>query len=333
MTVALAHGLVSLWFSAVTGAAGGEHLVTLASASLRPMPCRVQASEQRSALWARTAGGAARSFCELMARGQIRLERSPEQALALADEAQKLLPGEGSPLVLGARALLRLGEFARAFERFDQSQRRQGQPFADAATLREFAVSAARSGRTEQAISLYRRLIPRSDFGYDPRFRRLVVLEAASLFAASGPAGLADAEVYLSEARRGAPAPGLEDLTSALLALVLDREGSLEQAQIVIEDIAGPWGLERFLSPSEAARAEGLMLSEEAPAEAPKEKFTPSSPSLAQGELHAALAVVAAASDPKFSRIHLRAFLERAANGPWSAWARAKLPAPRGAGQ
>jgi tetratricopeptide (TPR) repeat protein len=334
MAVAFADGLVVLWLGAASGSAGSEHLATLASASLRPAPCREHAREQRSALWARTAGGAARTFCELMAHGQIRLEREPARALALAERARTLLPGEATPLVLAGRALLRLGDFARAAALFTESQSKQGQPFSDAAALREFAVATARSGRAEQALALYRRLIPRSDFGYDPSFRRLVVVEAASLFGASGPAGLADAEVYLTEARRGTPAPGLEDLTSALLALTFDRAGSFDQAEIVLAELGGPWGLERFLAPSEAARVESMMLSDEPAAASPVATFRPNAPSLATGELHAALAVVAAKRDPKLARVHLQAFLEGPGQkGPWAAWARARMAAARGAGK
>jgi tetratricopeptide (TPR) repeat protein len=332
MPVAFAHGLVSLWLGAASSAAAADQLPTLAAASLRPVPCRAQAREQQSALWSQTAGGAARAFCEAMARGQIRLEREPERALSLADQARSLLPGDASPLVLGARALVRLGDFTRAYQRFSESQTKQGQPFTDAAALREFAVAAGRTGRTEQALALYRKLIPRSDFGHAPTFRRLVVLEAVSLFGAAGPAGLADAEVYLTEVRRGAPAPGLEDLTAAFLALTYDRLGNFDQARVVIDEIGGPWGLERFLTSAEAARVEESMLpGTPNQATPPAPAFRSKRPSLAEGELHAALAVVAAESDPKLARVHLQAFLDGPGHkGPWGDWGRARLAAARG---
>jgi len=335
--MALGSAFAGVFLAAVANAGhspDAQVLPTLSAASLRPPVCRDAPASQRSAFWSQALGGPVRTFCETLARAQIRLERSPQGALELAEKAHALLPEQAAPLVLSGRALLRRGEPGRAYERFTASLQKQDSPFADPAALREFAVAAGSVGRSAEAIALYRKLIPRSDFRHDPSFTRLVVLEAASLLGASGPEGLAEVEVYLTEIRRGPGAPGLEDLTSALLALALERKGDLEQAKVVAGEIPGPWGLERFLSPAEAARTERLALpgdGAEPPEKPVRPLFRVNGPMLADGELHAAIAISAAERDPALSRMHLQAYLEGPGkSGPWTSWARARLAALRG---
>ena len=332
MALAYAHGLVWLALGA-PGTPGDAQLPTLAAASLRPALCREAAGSEQSPLWSQAHGGPVRAFCEALARGQVRLERSPERALELADKAHALFPEQAAALVLGGRALLRQGEPARAHERFSAARSKPGQSFADPLALREFAVAAQLLGHSAEAIAHYRQLIPRADFLHNPSFRRLVMLEAASLLGASGPEGLPEVEVYLTEARRGSPATGLEDLTSALLALSLERKGDLEQARVVTAEIPGPWSLERFLSPADSARIERFVLpvGGTAPAQVPRPVFRARAPMLADGELHAAIAISAAERDPELARVHLRAYLEGPGQkSPWAGWARARLAALRG---
>jgi tetratricopeptide (TPR) repeat protein len=332
MALAYANGLVWLALGAPLAPVDAQ-LPTLAAASLRPPLCREAQGSERSPLWSHAHGAPVRAFCEALARGQVRLERSPERALELAEKAHALFPEQAAALVLSGRALLRQGETARAHERFVAARSKPGQSFTDPVTLREFAVAAQALGRSAEAIAHYRQLIPRSDFLHDPIFRRLVMLEAASLLGASGPEGLPEVEVYLTEVRRGPPATGLEDLTSALLSLSLERKGDLEQARVVAAEIPGPWSLERFLSPADNARIERLVLpvGGAAPERAPRPVFRARAPMLADGELHAAIAISAAERDPELARVHLRAYLEGPGQkGPWAGWARARLAALRG---
>lgn len=332
MAVAFASGLVALTLGAGFLAADAPNLATLAEASLRPPACREHEGSAGSSLWPRTAGGSGRSFCDLLARAQARLEQTPDRAFELAEQARAGLAGQAAPLVVQARALVRKGEWARADRLFAQALAAKDPPFGDAAALRELALTTAIAGRRTDAITLYRKLIPRADYRQDPSFRRLVVLEAAALLGASGPDGAREAEAYLSEARRGERSPGLEDLTSAFLALELERRGDAEQARVVARELPGPWGLERFLSQADQQRLERVVLpDDQAPRVPVAPVFRSRSPLFLDGELHAVLAVAAAERDPRAMRSHLEAYLEGpGASGPWAAWARAKLASPRG---
>jgi tetratricopeptide (TPR) repeat protein len=329
MAVAFASALAGSLLALSSTSAEMRRLPTLAAASLRPPLCREAPRAEQSALWSQALGGSARAFCETLARGQVRLERWPERALELGEEARALRPEQAAPWVLSARALLRLGQPARAHERFSASLAKKDAALADPAILRELAVAAVSVGRSSEALALYRKLIPRSELSAAPQFRRLVVLEAASLLGAAGPDNLAEVEVSLTEIRRGRAAPGLEDLSAALLSLALERKGDLEQASVVAAEIPAPWALERFLSPAGAARIERLLLPEgDAPETAANAVFDPDAPSLADGELHLAIAVCAAEREPKLARMHLQAYLDGPGrSGPWAGWARERSAA------
>src|SRR5690606_40426774 len=62
------------------------------------------------------------------------------------------------------------------------------------------------------------------------------------------PDGASEAETYLTEARRKAEVPGLEDLTHAFLALCLDRLGRRDQARVVLAGVTNPWRSEEHTS-------------------------------------------------------------------------------------
>lgn len=303
-------------------------LVTFAGASPRPALCRPASLSEDSQLWTRARGGTGRRYCLLLARGYAGLTRTPKAALELSREAGQLLPGEVEPRVLEGRALARLGEWDEAYAALDKSVAAKGRPLGDVMALRELGVAAVVSGRLARAVEVYRALVPRVGFTNDPTLTRVVALEAAAALMATGPAGLADATLYLSDARRQPPVPGLDDLTTALLALSLDRAGKSEQVRILERDVEGAWGLSRFETARDRAR---LALSASGSAEAsslPPREFAEREPVLADGELHAAIACLAARSDPRLARAELEAYLlSPGGAGPFRDWARERLAA------
>jgi len=330
MAFAAAAGLLTLTLAGVS-AADAPSLTTLAEASLRPPVCR-ERRDAAGTLWPRSASGAHRSACDLLARALARLEGAPDRAFELAERARKGLPDQAAPLVVEARVLVRKGDWAGADRLFARALAAKDPPFGDAAALRELALSTAIAGRRADAAALYRKLVPRTDHRHAPTFRRVVVLEAASLLGASGPEGAGEAAAYLSEARRAERAPGLDDLTSAMLALSLDRLGDVEAARAVARELPGPWGLERFASQADEQRVERVTLGGEPPPAVPVAPvFRARSAVLLDGELHAALAMAAAERDSRAMRVHLEAYLDGAGGkGPWAAWAREKLASLRG---
>lgn len=303
-------------------------LPTLAASSPRPRVCRPSSASAASELWSRARGEAARSYCLLLARGYARLERAPAEALELSRRALGTLPAEVEPRVLEGRALLRLGEWQAARNALVPSVTAEGRPLGDVQGLRELAVSLTWTGQVPEAAAVYRVLVPRVEFTRDTTYARVVQLEAAAATMALGATGLAEAEQYLAVARQKAAVPGLADLTLALFALALDRRGERAQAEVVLSEMPGPWGLERFASARDTARASAEVLPGEAAAALPEPTFDAAAPMLADGELHAAIGVAAFRSDPRLASLHLRAFLNGpGAKGPWAEWAAQRVAA------
>lgn len=318
---------------AVLGAPAPPTLPTLASASPRPRVCRLGAGSLESELWARVRRERAERFCVLLARGYVRLERQPAEAAALAREAGKILPNEAEPRVLLGRALLRMGELEAARDALVASVTAPGRPLGDVAGLRELGIALTLTGRLREAADAYRVLVPRIGFLEDRLLARVAVLEAAAAFMASSPEGAAEAALHLAEARQSEPVPGFQDLTIAMLAVALDRDGKSEQAMVLLEELAGPWSLEQFVTAAENARLVGV---EEGPGASTREapSIGDRAPVLAEGEIHAAIGLAAFRKDPKLAAQHLRAFEKGpGGKGPWAAWARTRLAAlPRGDG-
>jgi hypothetical protein len=112
-----------------------------------------------------------------------------------------------------------------------------------------------------------------------------------------------------------------------MLALSLDRAGRREQARAVAREATGPFQLESLLSPAERARvaAPELPVSEKSQATLARGR-----PLLPEGELHAAIAMLAEGRDASLRRAHLAAFLASAAGkGPWAEHARRALDGGR----
>lgn len=303
-------------------------LGTFAAASPRAAACRPQSLSDEGRLWTQVQGGAARRYCLLLAWGYARLSRTPKAALDLAQKAAALAPGEAEPRVLEGRARLRLGEWELAYAALEKSVLEKGRPLGDVLALRELGLTAVASGQLARAVEVYRSLVTRVGFSNDPAFARLVVLEASAALMATGPAGLPDATLFLSDARRQAPVPGLDDLSTALLALALDRAGKADQVRILERELDGAWALTRFESARDRARLARLSAAAGAAIEQPRFQFSERSPLLADGELHAAIACVAVRTDPHLARTHWQAYLESpSGQGPFRDWARERLAA------
>jgi hypothetical protein len=305
---------------ALSGVPDTVSLTTIAAASPRPPVCRLALGAPEGELWARARRERAQRFCTLLSGAYARLERAPEEALARAREAGKILPNEVEARVLEGRALLRLGNVADAERLLASSVTAPGRPLGDLAGLRELGVAFALTGHLSEAAGAYRVLVPRVGFVKDHAFSRVAVLEAAAASMASSAAGATEAALYLSEARQAEPVPGFQDLTLAFFALALDRDGKAEQAAVALEELGGAWALERFLPRSEPA---GAAPDGAASAPAEKARVSDTNPIFAPGELEAAIARAAVRSDPKLALHHFAAF-ERGpgGRGPWAAWAR-----------
>lgn len=296
-----------------------------AAASPRPAVCRNE-PDRTSTLWARARPAEVERFCATVARALARLERSPAESLELAREAAAVAPGESLAALVEGRALFRLGRPKEAWQRLAPLVLASSPALDDAPSLHDAARVALVAGALDDAERLYRVLVPRSVVLGSAHARRTAYIEAASLSASRGPAGLEEAFGYLAEAR-AVGQPGDRDLVLGLLALCLDRAGRHEQARAAAREAGGPWDLERLLTPSERARvaAPELAVAESAAPPVRGRAILP------EGELHAIIAMLADGRDAALRRAHLVAFLSSTAGqGPWAEHARRVLDGGKG---
>jgi len=197
-------------------------------------------------------------------------------------------------------------------------------PLDDAQALFDIARSALSAGALDAAERAYRLLVPRSALLGSRQTERIVLIEAASLALSRGPGDIDEALGYLDTAR-AIPLAGERDLVLGLTALALERSGRSEQARAAAREADGPWDLEAEMTPAERARVAEAAF---APGDATSSpaRIGPSRVMLLDGELHAAIAVLAAGRDEGLRRAHWRAFLASAAGqGPWAEQARRAL--------
>jgi tetratricopeptide (TPR) repeat protein len=306
--------------------APGAELSAAAAASPRPSLCRSSGVGLESTLWSRARPLLVTRFCSALARGFAELDSRPAQALALSEAARAEDPAHPVPRLLSGRALFRLGRAKEAWPLLEPFLAPDAVSIDDARSLFDAARAALSVGMLDAAERGYRLLVARSSLLGSVAERRVATIEAASLSLARGPAGIDLALGYLAEAR-AVPLSGERDLVLALSALALSRSGQKERALAILREANGPWDLEASLSPVERARVASTSL--DSPGEVTDVALEPPSRSrifLIDGELHAAIALLAAAKDSALARAHWKAFLlSPRGQGPWADHARRAL--------
>ncbi|HEY3501037.1 MAG TPA: hypothetical protein VGK73_40365 [Polyangiaceae bacterium] len=313
-----------VWSAALAAALSARvELAAAGASSPRPAACRPPAQVLSSTLWTRLRPPETDAFCRMLARGYARLESEPKEALELARAAGRLRPGDPGERLLEGRALLRVGRTAEAWQVLAPLLGETA--LDDAPSLHDVARVALAAGDLDAAERAYRRLVPRVGLLGSGEARRIVYVEAASLLLARGARGIDEALGYLAEAR-AIPLSGDRDLVLSLTALAHSRAGRVEQARAAARETDGPWDLENELSGAERARvAEAALSVAPDPAGSP-EPLALKRVVLLDGELHAAIAVLAEGRDAPLMRAHLRAFLaSTAGKGPWAEHARRLL--------
>lgn len=255
-------------------AQGRDDLVAAAAAAGRPPECSPaprRAVARGPSVWERARTPNLQRYCDLLARGQAQLGTSPGAARDAARLAEEALPGHAAPSVLLARASLALGELEDAARAFARARSLDPRSVEDPHTLHDLARTLARTGKRDEAMAIYRALVPRIDLLGTGDQRAYVLLEAAHLSmtaagaaaAARGPAATtntpaAAASTPAAAAADNVPAAGLPpDLDEAIaylrearqrsqtqltydvllsLALALDRAGDRAQADAALTD-------------------------------------------------------------------------------------------------
>jgi hypothetical protein len=299
---------------AVRPARANAPLTAAAVASPRPAECSSSAPRGGAErVWDRARSPGLAAYCSALARGYARLRRTPEAALEAAAAAAKTLPNRAAPQVLEARALVALGRYSEAWERFSGVRARARRELDVPAALHDLAVAAAATGHAAEALAAYRALVPRAGLLDEARRMRALV-EASVITMAMGPQTLDEAIGYLNEARRRSNHPGLEPLVLGALALALDRQGHTQQARGLVQESTLP---EQLLPPeSEKDKA----------ARATKGFLRDNVPLLPAVERDALAAILLERLSPEEARERWKAFLAGpGGRGPWAEHARKKL--------
>jgi tetratricopeptide (TPR) repeat protein len=306
----------------------GAELSAAAASSPRPAVCRPSGVGPESTIWSRARPVSVARFCAALARGFVELGTRPDAALELARKAQALDATQPAARLLEGRALFRLGRSEEAWKLLKPYLEAGAPPLDDAESLFDVSRAALSTGALEQAERGYRMVVARGRLLGSEDERRIATIEAASLTLARGPAGIDVALSYLAEAR-AVPLAGERDLVLALTALALHRAGKQERARALARESDGPWDLESLLSPTERTRVSSLSLeigtddAEPSPGPLARSRIM-----LLDGELHAAIAVLAEGRDNGLARAHLRAFLSSPrGQGPFAEHARKALSA------
>jgi hypothetical protein len=261
----------------------------------------------------------------LLSRAAVRLASDPTGALELARSAAAFEPNARAAKLVEGRALFRLGRVPEAWAVLAPFVDEKAAPLDDAPSLFDVARTALAAGALAEAERAYRLLVPRAALLGSRQIERTAVIEAASLALARGPDGIDEALGYL-ETARSIPLAGDHDLVLALTALALDRAGRSEQARAAAREAEGPWDLESELSAAERSRVAEAALSPAGELTPSPAQVDPGRVMLVDGELHAAIAELAAGRDEALRRAHLRAFLASSAGrGPWAEHARRAL--------
>lgn len=231
---------------------GQGGLSAAAAASGRPAECRAgsrRAIAKGPSVWERARVPGLQRYCDLIARAHTQIGTSPAEAKKAAEEADKVLPGKSAPQVVIARAAFALGDLDGATKAFAKAREIDARSVEDPPTMRDLARVLTRTGKRDEALVIYRALVPRIDLLGAATVRVAVLLEAAHVSMAEGGAlspadigkgkpakpKLDEAVAYLREARQQ-PATQLAGDVLLSLALALDRTGERDQADAVLAE-------------------------------------------------------------------------------------------------
>lgn len=247
-------------------AAGQTSLSAAAAASGRPKECMSgsrRALSQGPSVWERARVPTLQKYCDMLSRARAQLASNPELSKAAALEAEKALPGKAAPKVALARAALALGDLETAAKQFLAAKAIDPRSVEEPSTMHDLARVLRKTGKNDEALTVYRALVPRVDLLPMTERRVSVLLEAAhASMAASADeksdkdkadkdksdkdkapktesalkaSPLDEAIAYLREAKQRPPTLLSNDVALSLV-LALDRAGESEQADAALAD-------------------------------------------------------------------------------------------------
>lgn len=258
--------VAALLVAPAAGADASGDLVTAAGASARPRECSARAQSGRApTVWERARTPQRAAFCSALAQAHARLGTDPDGAEAAAKRAEDAWPGRAATRVAMARVKLARGDVKAALTDFDHALALDSRAVLDPASLRDLAWALARGGRGEEALAVYRALIPQSSLL--PRGAQAAALVEAALATMAAPrspgpaadAAVVEALAFLREAR-ALPANPMVAETALVLALALDRAGDTTGAAAQLADAVRMGASAKSAEPRATDAADALAL-------------------------------------------------------------------------
>lgn len=206
----------------------------------RPIECGLTDGFKAANPWERAKEPNLRRYCDLLASGTAKLVGSGSAVLVkdvpgIADEADKLLPGRASPLVLKGRAFLRMNQAGEALRALEEAKKRDDRALDDPVALLAWARANARTGHLPEAAAAYRAALPRTS-ALSAQERAAAAFEAGmTVMLQRTPNAIDDAVAMFRQARRDAQ-DSLQVASVTALALALDRAGQKDEAKSVLAD-------------------------------------------------------------------------------------------------
>lgn len=218
-----------------------------------------RALNQGPSVWERARVPTLQKYCDMLSRARAQLSSNPQLSKQAALEAEKALPGKAAPRVALARAALALGDLESAAKEFLAAKKIDPRSVEDPSTMHDLSRVLRKTGKRDEALTVYRALVPRVDLLSSTELRVSVLLEAAhaSMAAYSAdpekdagdapaiktdakaadakPNPLDEAIAYLREAKQRPPTMLANDVALALV-LALDRAGEREAADAALAD-------------------------------------------------------------------------------------------------
>jgi tetratricopeptide (TPR) repeat protein len=209
----------------------------------RPIECNSLPGERGANVWERAKIPELSRYCDVLASGAAKLSpgsRMAPEALTLADQAERLVPGRAATALLRGRALAQLARYPEALTALRQAKERDDRALDDPTALLAWARALAFTGDSAGAHEAFRALLPRTS-ALPLADRAVAYLAAAMLVMSTGPSGLDETIAILRQGRHDSQ-DLLRSASSLTLALAIDRSGDSREALAVLaeEGIATP---------------------------------------------------------------------------------------------
>ena len=149
-------------------------------ATARPAECASLDGGRGANVWERAKAPELRRYCDLLAGGAAKLastvsgvpgagrsglptsEAIAREVLAIADDADRAMPGRAGPNALRGRALARLGLWDQALKALRDAKAKDERALDDPQSLLAWGRVLARTGNPKDAQEAYRALLPRA---------------------------------------------------------------------------------------------------------------------------------------------------------------------------